>query len=79
MTWEFQKRAPHAEELRELYRERGEEWWDYPEMIAFLRERGVAGINPYLEPTEHEELFDCRDPHRIVELILTGLARMTGD
>ncbi len=75
-TWEFQKRAPNAEAMKELYQERGEEWWDYPEMIEFIQSKGIAGINPFLQSSEHKLLFEARDPSQIVELILRGLARM---
>jgi len=60
--------------MREIYRRRGEKWWDYPEMVATLREIGLAGINPLLTEPQHLELFATRDLNRMVELILIGLA-----
>lgn len=73
MTWDFQKGAPHAPELRTLY---GAGWWDYPDMVQFLRERGLAGLNNGLTDDENRLLATTRVPDRIVELILTGLRRL---
>jgi hypothetical protein len=73
MTWDFQKKAPHAPELRTLY---GSDWWDYPDMVKFLRERGLAGLNNGLTVEENRLLATTRVPDRIVELILTGLRRL---
>ena len=75
-TWDFQQHAPHAPEMRELYKERGVEWIDYPEIISLIRNKGAAGINPLLSVEEQEELFDALDPVRITELVLLGLGRL---
>jgi hypothetical protein len=72
-TWDYQKRAPFAIEMRTLYEQRGVEWLDYPEIIALLRQKGVEGINPLLSEGEHVELFETVDPSRIVAIILQGL------
>ena len=45
-TWEYQKRAPFAPEMKELYLKRGLEWMDYPEIAALFREKGLGGIRP---------------------------------
>jgi hypothetical protein len=72
-SWDFQKRAPFAPEMRALYDQRGIEWMDYPEIVSLLREKGVEGINPLLSGAEHNELFETVDPYRMVELVLRGL------
>lgn len=74
LSWDYQSQAPYAPEVREIYRQRGEDWWDYPEMVATLRGIGLAGLNPLLTEQEHLELFATRDLNRMVELILIGLA-----
>jgi hypothetical protein len=75
-TWQYQEDAPFALEMKELYRQRGVPWLDYPEMVALLRGKGVAGINPLLTPSEHEELFESVDPLRMAELVLVGLGKL---
>jgi hypothetical protein len=74
-TWEFQKHAPHAAEMRALYEQRGVEWMDYPEIVSLLRGKGAEGINPLLSAAEQDELFETVDPYRMVELVLEGLSR----
>jgi SLOG cluster2/TIR domain len=74
-TWNYQKRAPFAPEMRALYEQRGIEWIDYPEIVSLLREKGTQGINPLLSGEEQEELFEAVDPSRMVELVLQGLNR----
>jgi hypothetical protein len=76
MTWHYQKQAPYAEAMRELYEQRGDEWWDYPEMVQFIKDKGVSGINPLLSEAEHKELFTTRNVLRMVQLIVQGLDRM---
>lgn len=76
-TWDYQRRAPFAPEMKELYKSRGQDWWDYPEMVNVLREKGIAGINPLLTAEEHRELFEAIDPVRMIELVLLGLGRLT--
>jgi SLOG cluster2/TIR domain len=75
-TWDYQKRAPFAAEMRALYDQRGAEWIDYPEIVSLLRNKGPSGINPLLSQQEHEELFDTVDQGRIIELVLLGLQRV---
>ena len=72
-TWEYQKRAPFAPEMRRLYEQRGILWMDYPEIIDLLRRKGIGGINPLLTEDEHLELFDSVDPSRMIEIVLQGL------
>jgi hypothetical protein len=76
-TWDYQRRAPFAPEMREIYGQRGLEWLDYPEMVALLRAKGSAGLNPLLSAAEHERLFESVDPLEMAELILTGMGRIT--
>jgi hypothetical protein len=75
-TWDFQQHAPFAREMRDIYRERGLEWLDYPDMVALLRAKGVGGLNPLLSPAEHERLFESVDPLEMAELILLGMGRL---
>lgn len=75
VTWDYQKRAPFAAEMRALYEKRGIGWMDYPEIISLLREKGVEGINSLLGKEEQAELFETVDPYRMVELILQGMSR----
>jgi hypothetical protein len=76
-TWDYQKQAPHAEEMRLLYTNRGVEWWDYPEMRQFIASQGVAGLSQAngLSEDENREFFRTRDLTRLVELLLLGLGR----
>lgn len=77
-TWEFQKRAPHAEAMRELYRTEGEAWEDYEAMTAWFKEFGVDGLAKLnrLSIEENRTLFGCRDVTEIVRLILEGVTRI---
>ena len=74
LTWDFHKQAPHTPEMRQLY---GAEWWDYPDMVKFLRDTGYAGLHNGLSEDENRLLATTRVPDRIVELILTGLRRLS--
>jgi hypothetical protein len=74
-TWDYQKRAPFAPELRALYEQRSVEWIDYPEIVSLFREKGAEGINPLLRSEEQDELFETVDLHRTAELILQGMSR----
>lgn len=76
-TWEFQKGAPHAKEMRDLFQTEGEEWEDYDAITAWFRDFGVEGLTKLnrLTEAENRELFACRDTTRIMEFILEGLAR----
>jgi SLOG cluster2/TIR domain len=74
-TWEYQKRAPFAPEMKALYEQRGIGWVDYPEMISILRKSGMKGINPLLSDEEQGDLFETVDLNRMAELILLGLNR----
>lgn len=76
MSWDYQQHAPYAPEMRELYATRKQDWWDYPDMIDELRDRGIGGINPLLSEAEHQELFHTRDVARMVELIVRGLEKL---
>jgi hypothetical protein len=76
MSWDYQKDAPHAAEMRDRYLQRGERWQDYPEMIDRLRDVGVSGINPLLSEDEHRVLFHARDPYQMAEIVLRGLGRI---
>jgi hypothetical protein len=76
-TWGFQKEAPHAEAMRELYAQQGIEWLDYPQMAKIVAGIGVDGLSRanHLSNEENRELFRCRDVPRVVELLLLGLTR----
>jgi hypothetical protein len=75
-TWDYQKHAPHAQEMRDLYGERKQDWPDYPQMVSQLRAKGLAGLNPLLSAPEHERLCDSVDPLEMAELVLLGLGRL---
>jgi len=76
MTWDYQKKAPHAEAMRALYEARGDSWKDYPEMVALLRDKGIAGINALISEEEHRTLFSARDPVQMAEIVIEGLGRL---
>jgi SLOG cluster2 len=73
MTWDYQKTAPHSEDMRTLYGDRGEDWWDYPAMSKYLQDLGLEGLNPLLSDQEHRELATTRNPNIMIELIMKGL------
>lgn len=75
-TWEFQKNAPHTEELKGLYAQHEIEWESYDDIVQVLREKGVSGINPLLSEEENRELFRTIDLMKMVELVLLGLSRL---
>jgi hypothetical protein len=75
-TWEYQKQAPFAPEMKQLYLDRGLPWFDYPEMASLLQEKGFAGINPTLSKEEQVELAETLDFSRILELLLQGLNKL---
>ena len=72
MTWEFQRGCPHSDRLREMYRERGDEWLDYPDVAESLRGRGLDGLAP-LPEDRHRELFAARHIEGILPPLLEGL------
>lgn len=74
-TWDYQKRAPFAPEIRALYKQRRTEWMDHPEIVSLFRDKGVEGVNPLLCREEQDELFETVYHHRMAELILQGLNR----
>jgi hypothetical protein len=73
MTWEFQKNAPYAQEMREIYNQKNEHYWDYDKMREFLLQKKIAGLNPGLTKDEHVELFHTTSIERMIELIIKGL------
>ncbi len=75
-TWDYQRRAPNAVGMRALYEQCGQTWWDYPDMVQFLRDTGPGGINPLLTDAENRELFHTRNVTRMIELILAGLGKL---
>jgi hypothetical protein len=77
--WEFQKGAPHAEAMRELYRQEGVEWEGYDAMATWFQSIGVEGLADLnrLSVEENRELFACRDVTGIVGLIIEGLTRIS--
>ena len=76
MSWDFQKGAPHAIEMRNLYESRGVNWWSYKEMTQFLHDSGVEGLHNGLTAEENEELFETADIGQIVSLLLKGLQNL---
>ncbi len=76
MSWDFQKQAPYAPEMRQLYEKRGVSWWSYDEMTTYLKEQGIEGLCNKLSVEENKELFETVEIDRIVALILQGLRRL---
>lgn len=77
-TWDFHKRAPYAEGMRDLYIQHGIPWLDYPQMAKMFADVGISGVarNNRLTDEENLELFGARDASRLIELLLTGLSRL---
>ena len=75
-TWDYQKQAPHSDDVVQLYEEHDVDWVTYPEIAKSLREKGVAGLNPTLSEEENRELFRTIDLMRAVELVLKGLSKI---
>jgi hypothetical protein len=77
MTWHFHTREPHILAMRELYA-RNEGFFDYPDMLTFLHERGADGLNNGLTAEQNRELWCSRSLGRIVALVIEGLANIRG-
>ncbi|HYI95120.1 MAG TPA: TIR domain-containing protein [Bryobacteraceae bacterium] len=77
-TWEFQKAAPHAAEMRRLYDQHGPQWESYEEMTSRFSSAGVSELARQngLSVDQNRELFHCRDVVRLVELLLEGLSKL---
>jgi hypothetical protein len=75
-TWEYQKHAPFAPEMKQIYLDRGLPWLDYPEMVSFLQQKGFTGINPTLSEEAQRELAETVDFSRILQLLLEGLNKL---
>ena len=74
-TWDFQKQAPHAEAMREIYAKCGEEWENYEELSQYLEEVSLSGLSDsnQLSIDENHELMTSRNQTRIIELLLKGI------
>lgn len=77
MSWEYQKNAPHALEMRRIYEDRDEPWLDYDQMQKTIIEKGIEGLNTGLTVEEHQELFHTTDIYRMVELIIKGIDKLS--
>lgn len=77
--WDYQRRAPYSDEMRALYAKRDVPWEEYPKMRESFASYGVAGLarDNGLTEAENRELFRTRNPLRIVQLLLSGLANLT--
>lgn len=77
-AWEFHKRAPHAEAMRELFAKEGSPWEDYDSIKEFFSSTGILGLANLnkLNPNENRELFHSRDLTGVIGLILKGLAQL---
>ena len=75
LCWEYQRRAPHAPDMRKLYRQRGVPFEGYRDMKQWLREFGVAGLSRRnkLSEEDNRTLFWTRDMRVAVRLVLLGL------
>jgi hypothetical protein len=76
-TWEYQRQAPHAEAMLQLYKDQGIPWQSYEDLALICKGIGVAGLSRgnHLNEDENRELFRTRDIPRLVELLLLGLTR----
>jgi len=77
LSWEYQRGVPYSDELRGIYRDRGQEWDEYEQISALVRDCGYTGLNNGLTDDENSELAATRSTDRIVELIFSGLTRTT--
>lgn len=75
LTWEYQRKATHSEELRQIYNERGQDWGEYEIVASSLKKISLAGLRNGLSIDENRELASTRSVERIVELILRGLKK----
>jgi hypothetical protein len=75
-TWDYQKAAPFAPGMREVYEQQGVHWEDYDAIADFFAEVGVEGVarDNGLSEADNRALLRSSDPSRIVELLLAGLA-----
>lgn len=73
LHWAHHKVAPHSEDLRSLYQQRGEAWDEYDAIAGELKTRGLAGLRNGLTDDENRELATTRSAERIVELVLRGI------
>jgi hypothetical protein len=73
LEWDHQKAAPFSEELRSLYRQRGETWDEYDAIVGELKTRGIDGLKNGLSEDQNRELATTRSAERIVELVLHGI------
>ena len=74
-SWEFQKQAPHAEAMRNLYIERGVEWLDYPDMAAIFAEFGPERSSAHVNHLSEEENEGNVSMSRHIEIDRTSLVR----
>jgi len=75
LSWEYQKKVPYSDELRNMFQEQGQAWDEYEQISAFIKDRGYTGLNNGLTDDENHELATTRSTNRIVELIFLGLTR----
>lgn len=73
LTWAHHDALPHAEDLRNLYTERGLQWDDYESIATELKTCAISGLKNGLTVNENRELATSRSAERIVELVLHGL------
>ncbi len=74
MSWDYQKDAPFALEMRELYESREHvNWWGYSEMTSYLQGCGIGALKNGLNDQENLKLFQELDVSEIVQLLLKGL------
>ena len=76
-TWDYQKRAPHAEAMRVIYEQEGTQWFDYPQMAKYLSDMGISGLSRLngLTEAQNRVLFRLRDVPALIELLLEGLGK----
>ena len=73
LSWKYQSVAPYSEEVRTMYKDRGQAWQEYDEIVRSLQTCGMVGLKNGLTIEENRELAETRSTDRIVELLLRGL------
>ncbi len=73
LTWDYHRKMPHSEAVRDLYRRRGQQWVEIDDVADRLRARGMDGLRNGLTAEENRELANTRSTERMIELILRGL------
>jgi hypothetical protein len=77
LTWKYQSAIPYSDEVRKLYKEYKLSWKEFEDIASMLQQRGYQCLNNGLSVDANRELASTRSVERIVELIFSGLNRVT--